>query len=190
MVQKLAETMKFETKSMTSNNKSISCLRKQNNVLMSVNDTGAAYFDQIGHELDAALADAARLAAAQLPHYRWLGGLPRPLTRQRIKRAHVLVNSSVMEGGAHVILEAVQSGTPVLASRISGNVGMLGADYAGYFNVGDAAGLAALVKRCATELGFLAHLQNQCALRAELFEPAVEKCHVLKLLASVIKESP
>jgi len=151
---------------------------------------GAAYFDQIGAGLDSALADAARLAAAQLPHYRWLGGLPRPQTRQRIKRAHVLVNSSVMEGGAHVILEAVQSGTPVLASRISGNLGMLGADYAGYFDVGDAAGLAALVQRCATEPAFLAHLQNQCALRAELFEPAVEKRHVLKLLASVIKESP
>lgn len=151
---------------------------------------GAASFDQIGDGLDTALADAARTAAAQLPHYHWLGGLPRALTRQHIKRAHVLVNSSVMEGGAHVILEAVQSGTPVLASRISGNVGMLGADYAGYFDVGDAAGLAALVKRCATEPAFLVHLQSQCALRAELFEPAVERRHVLKLVASVIKESP
>jgi glycosyltransferase involved in cell wall biosynthesis len=95
-----------------------------------------------------------------------------------------------MEGGAHVILEAVQSGTPVLASRISGNVGMLGADYAGYFDVGDAAGLAALVKRSATAPDFWAHLQTQCALRAELFEPAVEKRLVLKLITSVIKESP
>ena len=150
---------------------------------------GTAYFDQIGDGLDAALADAARAAAAQLPHYRWFGGLPRAETRQRIKRAHVLVNSSLMEGGAHVILEAVQSGTPVLASRISGNVGMLGADYAGYFAVGDTAGLAALVKRCATEPAFLAHLQSQCALRAELFEPATEKRLVLKLIASVTKES-
>ena len=129
--------------------------------------SGTAYFDQIGDGLDAALADAARAAEAQLPHYRWLGGLPRPLTRQRIKRAHVLVNSSVMEGGAHVILEAVQSGTPVLASRISGNVGMLGADSAGYFDVGDAAGLVALVNRCATEPAFLDPLQNNCAVRAE-----------------------
>ncbi len=152
--------------------------------------TGAAYFDQIGDGLDTALADAARAAAAQLPHYRWLGGLPRAQTRQHIKGAHVLVNSSVMEGGAHVILEAVQSGTPVLASLISGNVGMLGADYAGYFDVGDAAALAALVQRCATEPAFLAQLQSQCALRAELFAPAVEKRLVLKLIASVIKESP
>jgi len=151
---------------------------------------GAASFEQIGDGLDGALADAARRAAAQVPGYRWLGGLPRAQTRQHIKRAHALVNCSLMEGGAHVILEAVQSGTPVLASRISGNVGMLGADYAGYFDVGDAAGLAALVKRCATEPDFLADLQSQCALRAELFEPAVEKRLVLKLITSVIKESP
>ena len=151
---------------------------------------GAAYFDQIGDGLAPALAKAARAAAAQTPYYLWLGGLPRAETRQRIKRAHVLVNCSVMEGGAHVILEAVQSGTPVLASRISGNVGMLGADYAGYFKAGDAAGLAALVKRCAARPEFLAHLQSQCALRAELFEPALEKRLVLKLVASAMKESP
>lgn len=151
--------------------------------------TNAAHFDQIGDGLDTALADAARLTEAQLPHYHWLGGLPRAQTRQHIKRAHVLINSSVMEGGAHVILEAVQSGTPVLASRIGGNVGMLGADYSGYFEVGDAAGLAACVHRCATEPAFLAHLKSQCALRAELFEPAVEKRHVLTLVVSVIKES-
>ena len=48
-----------------------------------------------------------------------------------------------MEGGAHVILEAVQSGTAVLASRIDGNVGMLGPAHEGYFEVGDDAGLAA-----------------------------------------------
>ena len=146
-------------------------------------------FEQIGDGLDAVLASAANLAAAAQPNYRWLGGLPRFETRQRIKRAHVLVNSSIMEGGAHVILEAVQSGTPVLASRISGNVGMLGTGYAGYFEVGHAEGLAALVKRCALEPAFLARLQNQCAQRAELFEPDVEKRLVLKLAASALKDS-
>ena len=151
---------------------------------------GAVDIDQIGDGLDSALADAARKTAAQVPGYRWLGGLPRTETRQRIKRAHVLVNCSLMEGGAHVILEAVQSATPVLASHISGNVGMLGTDYAGYFEVGDALGLAALLKRCATQPAFLAHLQSQCALRAQLFEPAVEKRLVLTLVAFVTKESP
>ena len=146
-------------------------------------------FEQIGDGLDTALASAARNADAEQPNYRWLGGLPRGQTRQRIKHAHVLVNCSLMEGGAHVILEAVQSGTPVLASRINGNLGMLGADYAGYFEVGDAVGLALLVKRCATEPTFLERLQCQCDQRAELFEPAVEKRLVLKLTESALKET-
>ena len=95
-----------------------------------------------------------------------------------------------MEGGAHVILEAVQSGTPVLASRISGNVGMLGANYAGYFKAGDAMGLAALLKRCATEPEFFALLQSQCELRAELFDPSVEKRLILELVNSAMKDAP
>ena len=144
-------------------------------------------FTQIGDGLDAQLAVAAGQAAADFANYHWLGGLPRAETRQRIKQAHVLVNCSWMEGGAHVILEAVQSGTLVLASRISGNIGMLGTGYAGYFDAGDAAGLAALVERCAAEPTFLAHLQTQCSQRANLFEPAVEKRLVLNLVSSVLK---
>ncbi len=144
------------------------------------------YLDQIGDALEAKFAVQAEETHSQNPHYRWLGGLPRAVTRQRIKRANVLVNCSVMEGGAHVILEAVQSGTPVLASRISGNVGMLGANYIGYFPVGDAAALAGLVRRCAAEPEFLAFLQVQCARRAPLFAPDAEQRHVLNLVLSAI----
>jgi putative glycosyltransferase (TIGR04348 family) len=144
------------------------------------------HLDQIGDALEATFAVQAKETQRQNPHYHWLGGLPRAVTRQRIKRAHVLVNCSMMEGGAQVILEAVQSDTPVLASRISGNVGMLGADYAGYFPVGDAAALAALLRRCAAEPEFLALLKGQCARRAPLFAPAAEERHVLNLVLSAI----
>ena len=144
------------------------------------------YFDQIGDALKPEFAERAEETHGQNPHYRWLAGLPRAVTRQRIKRAHVLVNCSVMEGGAHVILEAVQSATPVLASRISGNIGMLGADYAGYFPAGDAAALAALVLRCAAEPAFLARLQTQCSRRATLFAPEAERRHVLNLVLAAI----
>ena len=152
-------------------------------------DSQNIFFEQIGGGLDSTLANAAKQTSIAQLNYNWLGGLPRAQTRQCIKRAHVLVNSSIMEGGAHVILEAVQSGTPVLASQISGNVGMLGSDYGGYFKVGDAVALAALVKRCAAEPAFLRHLQSQCARRAELFEPALEKRLVLKLIASALKDT-
>ncbi|MEO5661109.1 MAG: selenoneine biosynthesis selenosugar synthase SenB [Polaromonas sp.] len=145
------------------------------------------HFEQIGLALAPRFADAAHATGQRTPRYRWLGGLSRAATRQRIKRAHLLVNCSLMEGGAQVILEAVQSGTPVLASRISGNIGMLGADYAGYFTVGDDARLAALVRRCAAEPDFLALLQRQCCERARLFEPQTEKRLVLNLLGTCLE---
>lgn len=148
------------------------------------------YFDQIGDALKPEFAESAKETHSKNPHYRWLGGLPRAVTRQRIRRAHVLVNCSLMEGGAHVVLEAVQSATPVLASRISGNIGMLGADYAGYFPVGDAGALGALVRRCSAEPEFLAFLQVQCTRRAPLFAPDAEQRHVLNLVLSAINPPP
>ncbi len=144
--------------------------------------SSSIYFDQIGSELDTGIASAAQAASLQAGNYRWLGGLPRAVTRQHIKRAHVLVNCSKMEGGAHVILEAIQSGTPVLASHIDGNIGMLGANYAGYFALGNDAQLAALVQRCAVDAPFLALLQGQCRQRAGLFGTDLEKRNVINLV--------
>lgn len=147
-------------------------------------------FDHIGDALTPDFALAAQATQAAVPGYRWLGGLPQALTRQHIKQAHVLVNSSRMEGGAQVILQAVQSGTPVLASEISGNIGMLGAGYAGYFPVRDDAALAALLLRCATDAGFLARLEQQCRARAPLFAPDAEKRLVLNLVLSALSAAP
>ncbi|UCU95617.1 selenoneine biosynthesis selenosugar synthase SenB [Hydrogenophaga taeniospiralis] len=144
------------------------------------------FIDHIGVELDPALGAAARATQHDCPHYRWLGGLPHAATRSRIQRAHVLVHPSRMEGGAHVIMEAALSGTPVLASRMDGNVGMLGAVYGGYFPPGDAAALAALLRDCRRDIaqgsGKLAVLQAQCDARAPLFEPAAEKAALLAVL--------
>jgi putative glycosyltransferase (TIGR04348 family) len=144
------------------------------------------FIDHIGVALDPALGAEARATQRDCPHYRWLGGLPHAATRSRIQRAHVLVHPSRMEGGAHVIMEAVLSGTPVLASRMDGNVGMLGAGYGGYFPPGDAAELAALLRDCRRDIaqgsGKLAVLQAQCEARAPLFEPAAEKAALLAVL--------
>ena len=138
--------------------------------------------DHIGAALDPALGLAVRRCAGRCPQYRWLGELPHGLTRRHIARAHVLVHPSRIEGGAHVIVEAVRSDTPVLASRIDGNVGMLGPDYRGYFAPGDAAGLARLLQQCRADPAFLAGLQAQCAAREWLFEPQRER----ELLGAVV----
>ena len=140
---------------------------------------GAGVFiDHIGAALDPSLGQAAQATQAQCPHYRWLGAISHAQTLQRIQRAHLLVHCSRMEGGAHVLMEAICSGTPVLASRIDGNVGLLGEDYAGYFEPGDAQALAHLLQACRSPQNgpsLMAHLQHQCALRAPLFEPQAER---------------
>lgn len=147
--------------------------------------------DHIGAALDPALGEAARATMAAVPQYRWLGELPHETVRRRIQRAHVLIHASRMEGGAHVVMEAVASATPVLASHIAGNVGMLGADYAGYFAWGDAEGLAALLLRCRVSMsedgdGLLARLTAQSAQRAPLFAPAHERAALHQLVGDLL----
>jgi putative glycosyltransferase (TIGR04348 family) len=138
----------------------------------------------IGAGLDEKLAEDAIKTEALCAGYTWARGLKHAQTRLRIQRAHVLVHTSKMEGGAHVIMEAVCSGTPVIASRMDGNVGMLGSGYDGYFPVGDAQALAALLRRCKNEPAFLDHLAKQCTLRAPLFAPMAEQTSLLKIVAS------
>lgn len=143
--------------------------------------------DHLGAALDPALGRAAQALHHDHPTYRWLGPCPHAEARRRIQAAHVLVHPSLMEGGAHVVMEAVRSGTPVLASRIAGNVGMLGAGYEGYFEPGDAEGLARLLERCRDDPAILARLGVQCALRAPLFEPARERATLLALLTDLLE---
>ena len=140
------------------------------------------------------LAARARATQQDCGSYRWLGALPHEDTLEAIRSAHVLVHTSSLEGGAHVIMEAVRCGTPVLASRVPGNVGMLGADYEGYFPAGDGAALAGQLVACRQDQqqdpagGLLARLRAQCALRAPLFDPEHERAGLLSLLQEL--ESP
>lgn len=153
-------------------------------------DEGIA-IDHVGAALDTALGHEAEATQAACPHYRWLGAQPHEATRRRIQRAHLLLHPSRLEGGAHVVMEAVQSGTPVLASRVDGNVGMLGADYGGYFAPGDTEALVALLRRCRREQlsgapGLLDTWWAQCQQRAPLFDPAAERETLRRLLAEAL----
>ena len=140
----------------------------------------------IGAALDAALGLAAEETMRDVAAYRWLGSLPHAAARRRIARSLALVHASRMEGGANVVIEAVRSRVPVLASRIDGNVGLLGRDYAGYFDVGDSDSLAALMNRFAADPPFAAHLAAQCAAREPMFRPAAERASVRALLRDLL----
>ncbi|MCA0244832.1 MAG: TIGR04348 family glycosyltransferase [Proteobacteria bacterium] len=139
-------------------------------------------FDHIGAALDPTLGAEAGALAARLPRLRWLGALAHAETRRRIQAAHVLVHASRMEGGAHVVIEAIRSGTPVLATRIDGNVGLLGSGYQGLFEPGDDAALAALLVRARDDAALLPRLAAQLAPRAPLFAPAAERSALRQLV--------
>jgi putative glycosyltransferase (TIGR04348 family) len=142
------------------------------------------HLDHIGAGLDADLAEQAQALMREQPRYRWLGALPHAATRARISAAHAVVHTSRMEGGAHVLTEAITSGTPVLASRIDGNVGLLGGGYSGLFDWGDAPALAQLLVQARDGATLLPLLQAQCQARAPLFTPALEQQALVQLLQS------
>ncbi len=145
--------------------------------------------EHIGRALDESLAEAATATMQAYPRYRWLGGLTHAATRRHLADADALVHMSRMEGGANVIIEATRSGVPVLASRIDGNLGLLGDDYAGTFAVGDAADLAQLMLRFEKESDFRALLEQQCAQREPLFGPAAERAGVRRLLHDLLRRN-
>lgn len=140
----------------------------------------------VGAALDERLGAAARALASRDPRYRYVGPLSHGLTRSALASADVLLHPSIMEGGANVIVEAITADTPVIASRISGNVGMLGKGYAGYFPVGDGEALARLLKRALGEPAFLAGLRAACRQRKPLFHPRAETRAVRALAARLL----
>jgi putative glycosyltransferase (TIGR04348 family) len=144
----------------------------------------------IGGALDARLGGEAREAMAACPAYRWLGAQPHAKTRRAIACARALVHPSLIEGGANVVIEAVRSRVPVLASRIDGNCGLLGAGYDGYFDAGDAASLAGLMRRFVGDAALAAHLAAQCADREPLFRPAAERRAVRALITDLLQTAP
>lgn len=106
--------------------------------------------------------------------YRYLGELPRNKALALLAKSDLLVQSSRMEGGANTVCEAIAFGTPVLASRIPGNTGILGKRYPGLYDPGDTHGLARLIERAATSRQFYERLRAACEGLRPLVEPEGE----------------
>ena len=131
-------------------------------------------------------AQAARDEMAINPRYVWRGEVSAGEVRRTFGRCQAMVMSSVMEGGANVVSEAIVAGLPVLASDISGNRGLLGAGHPAYYPVKDTQGLATLLQRAETEPGFLQAVQHNAATRTPLFSPDRERDAWAALLAEVL----
>jgi len=130
--------------------------------------------EQVGGAYTAQWAERARAEMKANPRYRWRGDVPRAEVRLLLARSHAMVISSLSEGGANVISEAAVAGVPILASRMDGNVGLLGGDYPGYFPVGDTQALAGLMRRIEGDPRFGRRLRAAVRARAALFAPRRE----------------
>ena len=120
------------------------------------------------------------------PRYRWLGSVPHGRALKWLASSHAMVISSRMEGGANVVCEALRIGVPVLASRIPGNVGLLGEGYAGYFPVGDERALARLIEN---DKSFYEKLKRQIAPLRVMVSPRSEARALLASFASLSRST-
>ena len=123
------------------------------------------------------------------PRYRWLGELTHSGVRDLLSRARLLVQSSIMEGGANSVCEALAAGVPVISSYIPGNVGMLGRDYSGYYPVGNTEGLASLLEKAESDGSFYRSLEEACEARRYLVSPAREHGALEALVTEITLQS-
>jgi putative glycosyltransferase (TIGR04348 family) len=139
----------------------------------------------LGAAMSTDMAREARQWMTREPRYRWLGELAHGEAQRRLARSRLMVISSRMEGGANIVSEALITGVPVIASRIPGNIGMLGRDYAGYFPAEDEKALGQALWRAELDAAFYRRLKFQCSVRRLLVEPKREARGLGRLLADL-----
>jgi putative glycosyltransferase (TIGR04348 family) len=144
----------------------------------------------IGGAMSADMAQEARMWMQREPRYRWIGEVPHWRALRILARSRVMIMSSIMEGGANVVSEALSAGVPVIASRVSGNIGMLGSPYPGYFPVGNERALARLIWRAERDVLFYRELESACARRSSLASVAQEKTALSELVVELTGRSP
>jgi putative glycosyltransferase (TIGR04348 family) len=100
--------------------------------------------------------------------------------------AHVLACTSLSEGGANVVTEAIALGIPVIGTRIGGNTGLLGSDHPGWVPVGDDAALAELLTDLERDPPALAQLEQRSIQRQSITDPSTERAALKQLVTRVL----
>ena len=127
----------------------------------------------------------ARQEEEKNPRYVWMGDQSHDEAMELLSGSRVLVLSSLMEGGASAIAEAVVCGIPVLCTRIPGNIGMLGAGYPGFFSPREHAELREKLRMAENEPRFLELLRQKIDELRPRFSPDTERAAWSDLVASL-----
>ena len=136
----------------------------------------------LGNAYDVTDGQQALLNARQDGRYRWHAGFDRKTALEWMNASLATINSSLSEGGANTVMEAIQLRVPVLATDIPGNRGFLGDDYEGYFETGRSDQLAELMSRCLEQTDFVERLKSQLDQRRPLFSIERESEQLSKLI--------
>jgi len=136
----------------------------------------------VGKALSDEMERAAALEVDQNPRFHWLGEQSGERTAQILVKSRLLVLSSLFEGGANVVSEAVVCGVPVIGADMPCMRGLLGADYPGLFPVGDTRRLAELLLRAESDSEFYDGLAERCRRESDKFHPARERENLVTLL--------
>jgi putative glycosyltransferase (TIGR04348 family) len=140
----------------------------------------------LGEARDHGLTAEVAAEAADNPRYDWLGPVAREAALSVLARSRLLVVTSLHEGGANVVSEALAAQVPVISSAIPGSIGLLGEEYPGYFPVQDADSLAdALYAAEQDRMGFYRRLKERCAELSPMVDPAREKRAFADMLAEL-----
>jgi putative glycosyltransferase (TIGR04348 family) len=143
----------------------------------------------LGKAMSADMRQLAESYHAQLEGYQWLDELSHSETMQQLSRCHLMVISSLMEGGAHVVTEAIAIGVPVIASDIPGNRGLLGDDYPGYYPAGDEQALAKMLQKAENDPTFYQSLENHIKKRGQYVQPQLERISIKSLMEMLLKKT-
>jgi len=142
----------------------------------------------LGQAMNTQMKDRATNFNATIDRYQWIGEVSHADALRVLSQSRLMVISSRMEGGAHVVSEAIALGIPVIASDIPGNRGLLGEDYPAYYPVADENALATLLYRAEMVPTFYASLQKHIELRRELITPAREKQSIHALVSALMTQ--
>ena len=142
----------------------------------------------VGGAMSSAMDHEAQAWMTREPRYRWHGEVPHGKALRLLARSRLMVISSRMEGGANVVSEALANRVPVIASLISGNIGLLGRDYAGYYPLEDERALARLLSRAETDHAYYLKLVAQCDARRSLVTHVNERNALQRALKRVRKK--
>lgn len=138
-----------------------------------------------GGVLDADLAREAEAEQRRNPRYVWLGDLPHERALRLLSGSHLLALTSLLEGGANVVSEAIAAGVPVLSTLIPGSTGILDPDYPGYFPAGDTRALCLAMQRTENDSAFYSELSRRVSNLKHLVDPQRERESWHALLAEV-----